>query len=171
MPGADIPALPQCLGRERSCRGCQGSLRNILKGWPEYRSRGSTSMAHSRRPIPGLETGSNLRKEFSTRTKALAFQRANGRCEGEGCGARLTTGKFHYDHRIPDGLTGSNDIANCAVLCTPCHREKTRGDVGTIAEAKRRHTRDIGARTSRQPLPGGKRSKWKKKLDGTVVLR
>lgn len=109
------------------------------------------------------------RREFSTRTKALAFQRANGRCDT--CGMRLQPPRIAFDHINPDGLTGSNDIANCAVLCTPCHREKTRGDVGTIAKAKRRYARDIGARTSRQPLPGGKRSKWKKKLDGTVVLR
>jgi 5-methylcytosine-specific restriction protein A len=109
------------------------------------------------------------RREFSTRTKALAFQRANGRCEK--CGIRLQPGRIAYDHDNPDGLTGSNDLCNCAVLCTPCHREKTRVDLGTIAKAKRRHARDIGARTSRQPLPGGKRSKWKKKLDGTVVLR
>ena len=45
-----------------------------------------------------------MRKEFSTKTKALAFQRANGRCEK--CGYRLTVGKYHYDHTRPDGLTG-----------------------------------------------------------------
>jgi 5-methylcytosine-specific restriction enzyme A len=110
-----------------------------------------------------------LRKEFSTRTKELAWQRADSKCEG--CGALLTTGKFHYDHKTPDGLTGANDLSNCAVICLACHKHKTREDVGNIAKAKRRHARDIGANTSRQPLPGGKRSKWKKKLDGTVVLR
>jgi 5-methylcytosine-specific restriction enzyme A len=84
---------------------------------------------------------------------------------------RLQPPRIAFDHINPDGLTGSNDIANCAVLCTPCHREKTRGDVGTIAKAKRRYARDIGAKTSRNPMPGGRRSKWKRKLDGTVVLR
>src|SRR4051794_18938663 len=116
-----------------------------------------------------MELACPMRKEFSTRTKALAFQRANGRCEA--CGARLTTGKFHYDHENPDGLTGSNDLANCRVLCTACHRDKTRNDVGHIAQARRREARHIGAHKSRNPLPGGRLSKWRKKLTGKVVPR
>jgi 5-methylcytosine-specific restriction protein A len=126
-------------------------------------------MAHSRCPIPGLETGSGLRKEFSTRTKALAFQRANGKCDG--CGIRLQPGRIAYDHVVPDGLNGDTGIDNCAVLCTPCHKQKTRGDVGNIAKAKRREARHIGAHKSRNPLPGGKLSKWRKKLTGEVVRR
>jgi 5-methylcytosine-specific restriction protein A len=110
-----------------------------------------------------------VRKEFSTKTKALAFQRAGGRCEE--CSYRLTVGKYHYDHADPDGLTGANDLGNCRVLCVACHREKTREDVGNIAKAKRRYAKDIGAKASRNPMPGGRSSKWKRKLDGTVVLR
>jgi 5-methylcytosine-specific restriction enzyme A len=112
-----------------------------------------------------------MRKEFSTRTKALAFQRSNGRCEA--CGMRLQPGPgwFECDHVNPDGLTGSNDLANCRVLCRICHREKTRGDVGAIAKAKRREARHIGAHKSRNPLPGGKKSPWKRKMDGTWEKR
>jgi 5-methylcytosine-specific restriction enzyme A len=110
-----------------------------------------------------------MRKEFSDRTRALAFQRADGKCDE--CGMRLEPGRIAYDHINPDGLTGNNDLNNCAVLCVPCHRQKTRGDVGRIAKAKRQHARDIGAYKSRNPLPGGKASKWKRKLDGTVVWR
>jgi 5-methylcytosine-specific restriction protein A len=110
-----------------------------------------------------------MRKEFSTKTKALAFQRANGRCEE--CGFRLTPGKFHYDHAIPDGLTGGNDLDNCRCICVGCHSRKTPVDVSRIAKAKRVQARHIGARQSRNPLPGGRRSPWRKKLDGTVVRR
>jgi 5-methylcytosine-specific restriction protein A len=110
-----------------------------------------------------------VRKEFSDRTRALAFQRADGKCDE--CGMRLQTGRIEYDHSIPAGLTGSNDIDNCAVFCTPCHKQKTRSDVGRIAKAKRQHARDIGAHKSRNPLPGGKLSKWKRKITGEVVRR
>jgi 5-methylcytosine-specific restriction protein A len=110
-----------------------------------------------------------MRKEFSTKTKALAFQRANGRCEE--CGARLTIGKFHYDHDTPDGLLGEPTLANCRVLCIACHLPKTRRDVHNISKAKRREARHIGARKSPNPLPCGKASKWKKKITGEVVLR
>jgi 5-methylcytosine-specific restriction protein A len=110
-----------------------------------------------------------VRKEFSTRTKALAFQRSNGRCEE--CGTRLQPGRIAFDHRNPDGLTGSNDLSNCSCLCVTCHREKTRNDVRDIAKAKRRHSGHIGAKTSRNPLPGGKLSHWKRKLTGEWVRR
>jgi 5-methylcytosine-specific restriction enzyme A len=110
-----------------------------------------------------------MRKEFSTRTKALAFQRSNGRCEE--CGFKLTPGKYHFDHRNPDGLTGDNRLNNCSVLCIGCHYEKTRNDIGDIAKAKRREARHIGAHKSRNPLPGGKGSPWKRKMDGTWEKR
>src|SRR3954447_17816375 len=111
-----------------------------------------------------METGSGLRKEFSTKTKALAFLRANMRCEE--CHFKLSPGKYHYDHRTPDGLTGDNGADNCAVLCLGCHREKTKRDVGRIAKARRMQAKHIGAKQSRNPLPGSKHSAWKRKLDG-----
>jgi 5-methylcytosine-specific restriction enzyme A len=112
-----------------------------------------------------------MRREFSRTTKALAFQRANGKCEGENCGARLTVGKFAYDHNNPDGLTGEPTLENCVVLCNACHSFKTKRDVANIARAKRREARHIGAHRSANPLPCGKTSKWKKKMSGQVVLR
>jgi 5-methylcytosine-specific restriction enzyme A len=112
-----------------------------------------------------------MRKEFTAKTKALAFQRANGRCEGDGCGARLTVGKFHYDHDDPDGLTGAPTLDNCRVLCVACHAVKTKRDIANIARAKRREARHIGAKRSSHPLPFGKQSPWKKKMDGSIVRR
>lgn len=110
-----------------------------------------------------------MRREFSAKTKAHAFQRANGRCEE--CGFRLTVGKFQYDHVNPDGLTGTNELSNCMCICILCHRGKTRKDVERISKAKRMHRNHIGAKESRHPLPGGRLSKWKRKLDGTVIFR
>jgi 5-methylcytosine-specific restriction protein A len=110
-----------------------------------------------------------MRREFSTRTKALAFQRANGRCEA--CGVRLQPGRIAFDHINPDGLTGLPIVDNCAVLCLACHKQKTRDDVGNIAKAKRREARHIGAHKSRNPLPGGKDSGWKRKMTGEWVRR
>lgn len=91
-----------------------------------------------------------MRREFSKSVKRDAFLRANGYCEGEGCGARLTVGKFAYDHRIPDGLGGEPTLENCQVLCAACHKEKTgKRDVSTIAKAKRIKDREIGIRKPR----------------------
>lgn len=78
------------------------------------------------------------RKEFPAAVKRAALARAAGYCEG--CPhppSKLHKGKYHFDHVIPDGLTGVPTLDNCKVLCTVCHAEKTRNDVGMIAKAKR----------------------------------
>lgn len=112
------------------------------------------------------------RSNFQTKVKVAAFERCNGFCEGENCGAKLTVGKFHYDHRIPDGLGGEPTLENCQVLCVICHGEKTgKQDVPQIAKAKRRHAKHVGAYKSRNTIPGSKASGWKKKMNGEVVRR
>jgi hypothetical protein len=40
-----------------------------------------------------------------------------------------------------------------------------------IAKVRRKHQKHIGATRSKSPLPGGRLSKWKRRMDGTVVLR
>ncbi len=111
-----------------------------------------------------------MRREFSTKVKAAAFQRSGGACEQ--CTAKLYVGKFHFDHRIADGLNGEPTLANCVVLCLACHSEKTaKHDVPAIARAKRREARHIGAVRSSRPMPGSRGTKFRKRMDGSVVLR
>lgn len=112
-----------------------------------------------------------MRQEFPTKVKAAAFLRAAGCCEV--CTRRLATGDVRYDHINPDGLTGEPTLANCQVLCRSCHDLKTRTeDVPAIARAKRREARHIGAKPkSRNPLPCGRASPWRKKMNGEVVRR
>lgn len=111
------------------------------------------------------------RREFPAKVKVAAYERSGGRCES--CTAPLAVGKFHYDHRVPDALGGEPTLENCDVLCNACHGAKTASqDVPAIAKAKRREARHIGAKArTRSPLTGGRDSKFKRKLDGTVVPR
>jgi 5-methylcytosine-specific restriction protein A len=104
------------------------------------------------------------RREFSKHIKRDAFLRANGCCEGEGCGARLTIGKYAYDHRIPDALGGEPTLQNCQVLCAACHKTKTgKSDVPAIAKTKRIRDREIGIKKSRSIRS------WRR-FDGTPVF-
>lgn len=109
------------------------------------------------------------RREFSAKVKAAAFVRAAGRCEE--CTARLFVGKFQYDHRIADALGGEPTLENCVVLCSACHAPKTVSDTGLAAKVKRITGRHIGAHTTRNPMPGSKASKWKRKMNGTTEAR
>ncbi len=109
-----------------------------------------------------------MRHEFSSRTKAQAAIRANGHCEC--CTRKLLTGDFHYDHEIPDALGGENTLENCRVLCRSCHAVKTKTDVGSIAKANRNFQKSKGIRKVSK-WPNGKNSKWKRKVNGQLVLR
>lgn len=61
-----------------------------------------------------------------------------GRC-GCGCGVRLDpTGEGVIDEHVKAlELLGSNDLANRQLWRKPCSTAKTKGDVATIAKAKR----------------------------------
>jgi 5-methylcytosine-specific restriction endonuclease McrA len=110
-----------------------------------------------------------MRHEFGKRTKAEAFSRCRGRCEG--CGSLLRPGHFEYDHANPDAFGGSATLDNCSVLCSSCHGEKTfRRDIPAIAKSNRIRARQAGIK-KKSKFACSKDSKWKKKVDGSVVMR
>jgi 5-methylcytosine-specific restriction protein A len=75
-----------------------------------------------------------MRRDFPNKVKLAAFERANGHCEV--CGMKIIAG-CQYDHILPDWLCGEPTLDNCQVLCSPCHRIKTKDDVARIAKTKR----------------------------------
>ncbi len=110
------------------------------------------------------------RNEFSRKVRAAVFARADGKCET--CGAKLKVGEGEIDHILPCALGGDNSIENAELKCKACHREKTTKDVRGIRKADRvrdKHTNAV--KPSSRPLPGGKKSKWKRKMNGEVVRR
>ena len=84
-----------------------------------------------------------MRREFSRKTRAQAFERSKGCCEV--CGARLMPGKFRYDHILPDALGGEPTLENCKVQCVSCDTPKTAADVTRISKADRQRDRHTGA--------------------------
>ena len=101
------------------------------------------------------------RREFPTKVKLAAFQRAAGHCEK--CTTLLAVGKFHYDHRIADAMGGEPAIENCEVLCVACHAEKTAVDIGHIAKSRRQRAKHIGAKKPKSfRKPAGVEYDWKR---------
>ena len=107
--------------------------------------------------------GSTSRREFSPKTKRMAFERSKGMCEG--CGITLERKRPEYDHRDADYFSKDNSLENCAVLCQPCHRAKTNRDIKIIAKTKRIRDREAGIKKRR---PGFR--SWRK-FNGEVVYR
>lgn len=91
-----------------------------------------------------------MRREFSRKTRAQAFERSKGCCEV--CGARLAPGKFRYDHILPDVLGGEPTLENCKVQCVACDAPKTADDIKRIRKADRQRDKHNGA-MGRKPWP------------------
>ena len=81
--------------------------------------------------------------------------------------------EWDVSHDIPLEAGGKDDESNWLVAHRKCHRVHTSTvDIPLIAKVKRIHQSHIGAKLkSKNPLPGSKGSKWKKKMDGSVVRR
>lgn len=113
------------------------------------------------------------RRNFTAKSKAAMFLRAEGRCEGmvdesgryagargdtdpgwRRCGVPIGDGAdWHADHIIPDALDGLNDAENGQCLCLACHGDKTgKRDAPAIAKARRMRQRNTGIK--RQPKRG-----------------
>lgn len=78
------------------------------------------------------------RHEFSDLTKLKTFNMANGRCQKctrkVGAGTKL---KAEYDHIQACVFEGDNSLENCRLLCSWCHKQKTKQDVQDNASVKR----------------------------------
>lgn len=122
------------------------------------------------------------RLEFSAKTKRAAYVRSGGLCEcalvpdlrrPNGCGVRLVDGQIRYEHIIQNAVRQNNSLDNCAALTLACWREKTsEHDLPVIAKSNRVRDRARGIkRRSSRPMPCGRGSPWKKRIDGSVVRR
>lgn len=117
-----------------------------------------------------------MRTEFTKQTKRDAYERSEGLCEGllpsgERCNANLVHKRYHFDHIVPDGIGGDTSLHNCAVLCVECHGEKTaKIDIPIIAKAKRNQDKFRGIK-KRSSFACSRDSRFKKKINGEVVLR
>jgi hypothetical protein len=68
-------------------------------------------------------------------------------------------------------LGGADEFHNMGPAHADCAGLKTRRDHALAAKAKRQKIRHIGAGWTASPLPCGRRSAFKRKLNGRIVRR
>lgn len=111
------------------------------------------------------------RVRITAKMRADIFLRHNGVCHL--CSLKVHPGEeWDVSHEIPLEAGGKDDDTNWLVAHRKCHRVHTaKVDAPLIAKTKRMHQRHIGAKKSKNPIPGSRDSPWKRKMDGTVVRR
>ena len=113
------------------------------------------------------------RKTFTRKQITEWFLKHEGICHI--CGGKIMPGqKWDREHVIPLALGGDDTLENQRPAHeTPCHRDKTKKDKADIAKSDRIRANHLGVPKKRKGRgwPCGKGSKFKKKLDGSVVPR
>ena len=120
------------------------------------------------------------RNEFTKATKREAWDRSGEVCEavgdmyglpaGERCTADLNFG-VEYDHIILDANSKDRSLENCCACCPKCHHWKTNNvDKQTAAKTRNQqdHQRGIQETQWRRPMPGSRKSGFRKRMNGQV---
>jgi 5-methylcytosine-specific restriction protein A len=110
------------------------------------------------------------RKPLTNKQRLEMFIRHKGICCL--CGHKIDGVRQMWDEHVnPLWLSGDNSAENRAPAHVKCAREKTAKEATERADGREVAERHFGAKRAKRPAPCGRRSKWKKKLDGTVVPR
>lgn len=90
-----------------------------------------------------------------------------------GCGNKLGVAgeRIEFDHAVALINGGDNRESNLRALRAPCHKAKTAADVHLKSIVARKRGKHLGLTASKAPLPFGRASPWKRRLDGAVVRR
>ena len=101
--------------------------------------------------------------------RVRVFDRHGGRCHLTG--RRIRAGEaWDCEHVVALANGGQHRETNLAPALKAPHREKTAADVAEKANVYRKRAKHLGIRKPSR-FPGSRDSKFKKKMDGTVVLR
>ncbi len=104
------------------------------------------------------------------RVKARVFEAHKGVCHISG--RKITAAdKWDCDHVIALCNGGENRESNLAPALKDEHKKKTKRDVAQKKKDRRVRSKHLGLSQPKSAIPGSKNSKWKRKLDGTVVPR
>ena len=105
------------------------------------------------------------------RVRLRVFEAHGGVCHLSG--RRIQAGEpWDCDHVVALVNGGEHRESNLAPALRDKHREKTALDVREKSIVRRKRMKSIGiAQKKGRPMPGSKASKFKRKMNGEVVLR
>ncbi len=121
------------------------------------------------RPVPEW-IGKTDGTPIPPRVQARIIVRYGEHCPA--CGRALRAGHIEFDHIRALINDGAHREFNLQPLCAaPCHKEKTRIDVAIKSKTGRVRAKHLGLRRKRSSFQTNRDGKFRKRIDGTVVLR
>lgn len=116
--------------------------------------------------------GSSPDAAIPPRVRLRIFDRFDSICQC-GCGRKIRPGEpWDAEDEIAIINGGERRETNLRPFLREHHREKTRQDVAIKSKTYRVRSKHIGIRrTSSRPMPCGRGSPWRKKMNGEVVRR
>lgn len=110
------------------------------------------------------------RKPLTPKQKLEMFVAAKGICCI--CQTKIDNVKDAWDEHVnPLWLNGDNSAPNRAPAHVKCARKKTASEAALRSKIRNTAEKHFGAKASPNPMPCGRKSKWKKKMNGEVVPR
>ena len=104
------------------------------------------------------------------RVRLRVFEAHGGICAISG--RKIMPGdRWQVDHAIALVNGGQHRESNFQPVLDAAHKTKTRADVATKAKIASVRKKHLGIDRKRATLPGSKSSRWKRRIDGTVVPR
>ena len=87
------------------------------------------------------------------------------------CGTPIGAKRWIVEHLKPLWLGGADDETNMGPAHERCAIDKTVSEAPIKAKSDRVRANYLGIPKTGRPMPGSRRSKFKKRMDGSVVLR
>lgn len=114
------------------------------------------------------------RSPLTDQQRTKLFLERGGRCHR--CTRTIRPGERWYDEHVQSlGTGGGNAWENRDLTCQNCFPKKNAEDAKKLAKGRAlavAHIIPPGQRQKRgPPMPGSKRSQWKRRMDGTVERR
>jgi 5-methylcytosine-specific restriction protein A len=108
-------------------------------------------------------------RKTDRKLRAAIFVRQDGKCAC--CPTKLHLKRWILDHVTPLEEGGADDETNLQAICEPCSKAKTSVEATERASYRIKRDKHAGIVQKRSSFPCGRGSKFKKKMDGTVVPR
>lgn len=106
-----------------------------------------------------------------SRVRLRVFDRFSGVCQE--CGVKIIARRWVCDHRTALCNGGENRESNLGPIHEACDKPKTAADVAEKSDVYGKRAAHLGIKRKPKgrPMPGGRNSPWRKKINGEVVRR